>query len=326
MGLGGFLLSGGFGWNSRQWGLGCENILAIDIVTADGAFVHADINQHPDLYWAAAGSGPGFFGVITCFYLRLHSMPRSIMTSRYILPYDCLDELLLSLEEVQGLFPLFLEVSLFVGHGMDGFEEKTIALCADTFAEGRAEAIGSLNILHNLLCMRKALKETSFNENTMTDLLQRYSDILDSKGRRYECDNHWFDASMKRLLPGIHSLTDDMPPPPSHMYMLWWLPEKHLKLHHRPLPIQANLWLTYYAISSNPALDQHHSEVVTQRMSALEELSVGIQLGDENLAHRPAKFMLLDNYRRLESVRDTYDVDRTFHSYMRIPDEFSANL
>jgi len=52
--------AGGYGWNSRVYGLACENVLGLDVVTADGEQVHCDENQHADLYWAARGSGPGF--------------------------------------------------------------------------------------------------------------------------------------------------------------------------------------------------------------------------------------------------------------------------
>ena len=63
VGLGGFLLQGGQGWNSRKYGWACENVVAIDVVTADGELVHADETENADLLWAARGAGPGFFGV-----------------------------------------------------------------------------------------------------------------------------------------------------------------------------------------------------------------------------------------------------------------------
>ena len=47
VGLGGFLLQGGQGWNSRRWGWGCENVLGVDVVTADGELVHATRRRTP---------------------------------------------------------------------------------------------------------------------------------------------------------------------------------------------------------------------------------------------------------------------------------------
>ena len=68
--MGGFLLQGGQGWNSRRYGWACENVVAIDVVTADGELVRAAEDEHEDLLWAARGAGPGYFGVITRFHLR----------------------------------------------------------------------------------------------------------------------------------------------------------------------------------------------------------------------------------------------------------------
>ena len=50
-------------------------MLGLDVVTADGEQIYCDPENHPDLYWAARGSGPGFFGVVTSFKLRIHPRP-----------------------------------------------------------------------------------------------------------------------------------------------------------------------------------------------------------------------------------------------------------
>src|SRR5689334_21154144 len=72
VGIGGFLLQGGQGWNSRYYGWGCESVVGIDVVTADGRPVHADEHENSDLLWAARGAGPGFFGVVTRFHLQTY--------------------------------------------------------------------------------------------------------------------------------------------------------------------------------------------------------------------------------------------------------------
>ena len=69
--VGGYLLQGGYGWNGRVHGPACMSVEAIDVVTADGTLVHADAEQNAELLWAARGAGPGFFGVVTRFHLRL---------------------------------------------------------------------------------------------------------------------------------------------------------------------------------------------------------------------------------------------------------------
>jgi len=75
VGMGGFMMCGGHGWNSRQFGLGCENLLALDLVTAEGKLIHASETENSDYLWAARGSGPGFFGAATRYYVKLHERP-----------------------------------------------------------------------------------------------------------------------------------------------------------------------------------------------------------------------------------------------------------
>ena len=74
VGIGGFLLQGGQGWNARGWGWAAEYVEAVDVVTATGELVRASATENADLYWAARGAGPGFFGVVTRFHLR--TLPR----------------------------------------------------------------------------------------------------------------------------------------------------------------------------------------------------------------------------------------------------------
>jgi hypothetical protein len=71
VGIGGITLGGGVGYLSRLHGLTIDNVLAAEIVTADGQILLVDERNHPDLFWALRGGG-GNFGVVTRFKYRLH--------------------------------------------------------------------------------------------------------------------------------------------------------------------------------------------------------------------------------------------------------------
>jgi FAD/FMN-containing dehydrogenase len=72
----GAVLGGGYGALSRQYGLGCDHLLAAQVVLADGRTVQVDQQREPDLFWALRGAGGGSFGVVTELVLRTRPAPR----------------------------------------------------------------------------------------------------------------------------------------------------------------------------------------------------------------------------------------------------------
>jgi FAD/FMN-containing dehydrogenase len=77
-GVAGLTLSGGIGWLRAQHGLAIDNLVAADVVTADGSLIHTSANENPELLWALQGGG-GNFGVVVQFEFKLHAIGPEVM-------------------------------------------------------------------------------------------------------------------------------------------------------------------------------------------------------------------------------------------------------
>ncbi|HEX6919112.1 MAG TPA: FAD-binding oxidoreductase [Actinomycetes bacterium] len=86
-GVGGLTLGGGMGWLTRKHGLAVDNLLSVEIVTADGEIRTASTTENPDLFWAVRGGG-GNFGVVTSFEFALHPVGPMVSLGMFFWPLD----------------------------------------------------------------------------------------------------------------------------------------------------------------------------------------------------------------------------------------------
>jgi FAD/FMN-containing dehydrogenase len=102
-GVGGFTLGGGAGWLMRKHGLACDNLRGANVVLADGRFVRASPQEHPDLYWGLRG-GAGGFGVVTSFDFQLHPL-REVLAGLIIHPAEHAKEALRAFRDFAAAAP-----------------------------------------------------------------------------------------------------------------------------------------------------------------------------------------------------------------------------
>lgn len=86
-GIAGLTLGGGFGWLTRKYGMTIDNLVAAEIVTAEGDKIRASENENTDLFWAIRGGG-GNFGVVTQFEFKLQPVGPEIMAGLIVFPID----------------------------------------------------------------------------------------------------------------------------------------------------------------------------------------------------------------------------------------------
>ncbi|MEZ5077692.1 MAG: FAD-binding oxidoreductase [Solirubrobacterales bacterium] len=103
-GVAGLTLGGGSGWLERKHGLACDNLVAAELVTADGRLVRAAAEENPDLFWALRGGG-GNFGVVTAFEFRLHPVGPEVYAGLIFHPVERAPELIARWRDVMADAP-----------------------------------------------------------------------------------------------------------------------------------------------------------------------------------------------------------------------------
>jgi len=129
-GVGGLTLGGGFGRLARRFGLSIDNLLSVDIVTADGELRHASADENPDLFWAVRGGG-GNFGVVTAFEFQMHPMDRQVISGSYGFPFEQARQVFEFAGEFAAEAPDVLQVVPFIGAfpGTDPVCNLSIVYC-----------------------------------------------------------------------------------------------------------------------------------------------------------------------------------------------------
>jgi FAD/FMN-containing dehydrogenase len=125
-GIAGLTLGGGLGWLMAKFGLAADNLLAVELVTAEGEVLDVDATTHPDLFWALRGGG-GNFGVATSFTYRLHPL-ETIVGGLIAHPIEAAPELLRFYRDAVGSASDDLTVFAGLVHAPDGSGAKLAAL------------------------------------------------------------------------------------------------------------------------------------------------------------------------------------------------------
>jgi FAD/FMN-containing dehydrogenase len=113
-GIAGLTLGGGIGWLRRRYGLSSDNLVSVDVVTADGRFLTASETENADLFWGIRGGG-GNFGVVTSFEYRLHPVGPEVMFCFVLYPGERAKEALSFCQEYMAKAPDEVSPLAFLG-------------------------------------------------------------------------------------------------------------------------------------------------------------------------------------------------------------------
>jgi FAD/FMN-containing dehydrogenase len=317
--LGGYLLQGGFPWAGREYGPSCMSVTGIDAVTMHGEFVHADENENADLLWAARGAGPGFFAVVTRFYLKLYPRHPVTMTTSFVFPRDCAPDVLRFMHATGTKTPTELTVAIARLDLAGG--EPCVMLSATAFTDSEDEAREQLAIFDNLPFRDRALAVRKHRLASHTTLTKESQSVIDDN-LRWIADNIFTHADFDAMWPTLERMLDTWPPAPSHFVAASWSGSPNEP--QRPpmaFSIEDELYYAMYTAWEDAADDEKYIDWTTNHMKSWEPQTTGTMLADENLLHRPSRFVKDGHLARLDELRATWDPDGRFVAWLRRPDE-----
>lgn len=317
VGLGGYLLQGGFGFNSRALGPACESVIAIDYVDADGDLRHASETENSEMLWAARGSGPGFFGVVVRFHLRVHPAPGFMGNALAQYPVERLDDLVRWIDRVGPDVPPQVELQFVISRNPSfppplrkatGASPVRLELAATVMAESRSAASAALGFLSSRprgARRRLPLVPTPFGP-MFAGVMQHYPTA------RWETDNLWTHASADELLPHLLRVAATLPPPPAHMLWLNWAPPAQRA--DMAFSVEDRTYLSFYGGWLDDAQAAATTEWSRGNVAAMESLSTGVQLADD--PGRPSRGVSEAARSRLAALRAQHDPDGRFHPWI----------
>ncbi|GAA1001753.1 FAD-binding oxidoreductase [Subtercola frigoramans] len=322
VGIGGYLLQGGFGWSGRDYGPACMSVTAIDAVTADGELVHADETQNAELLWAARGAGPGFFAVVTKFYLTVFPRRPITMMSQYVFPISAAHDVFDFVHTVGRQTPT--ELLVLITRTPMTNDEPAVVLVSVAHTLTEPEALEQLSLFETCPARDQAIiaqLNVPIDHVTLTKTADggRFDD-----SRRWLADNIGTRAGFSDLWPTIEDLIASWPEGwKTHLMVFNWDHDGQPERPSMAFSIEGDFFYGLYAEWGDPEEDDKLTRWVTDHMRAVEPFATGTALSDENLLNRPSPFMSAENLRHLDDLRATWDPDGRFVSWLTPGDALS---
>jgi FAD/FMN-containing dehydrogenase len=326
VGLTGFTMGGGMGWNwAQRGGMATHSIVGAEIVTADGKLLKATPEENPDLYWAVRGAGPGFFGVLTRLYLQLYPYPKSIMASTYIFPISEVEKAMANLDAIRKnpVCDRVEPIAVLMHHPevpADAPPEKSkiVFFTAFAFEDTEERTRAALKPFEAMQEGAKLAIKMEYQPFDFEGLYARYFSLNDPPGRcaRYAVDNVLTDQGGKTLI----ALADHFKKAPakdSHILAAF-----NLRLESRLdscFSWAADCFIGCYSIWDEERDDPANYSWLMENLPIMDPFAAGHYVNEIEASGHPERYpqcFSALNWERLQQLRKQYDPAGVFHSYL----------
>lgn len=328
VGMGGFLLGGGLGWNHPyRSGVATLNIEAADLVLADGSRVSATADSNADLLWAVRGGGPGLFAAVTRFHLEAYPLPKAIRVSSYILPYEELGTMTSTLDRLSPESDPKLEILALLMHNpeapADAPPEKSKICFLTGFAFGYSdeESRAMLAPLAQSEVARRALVKEENQPFTLPAMFFKFFSTAQPGGYmgRYAAEGNFTDEPGKIL----HELADHFRRAPSPICHV--IASYGLNLKPRTDACFSGVGRHYvgcFSIWDEEKDDARGFRWLEEATAIVDPRATGHYPNECELRRHPERIRLCyteANWKRLRELRAKYDPQGVFHDYLGQP-------
>lgn len=320
VGIGGFLLQGGQGWNQRGWGWAAESVVAVDVVTADGELVRADAEHNSDLYWAARGAGPSFPGIVVRFHLQTTPKFGALAHTVHGYELDDFTEVMTWMYQAHHRIPDNVEI-VCVSVPVEvptGGERRLFLVTGVAFGDDQAHAAASLAEFNTSPVLDRAVFVQDAAPSSLA--VQREEQMRQNPEHwQYICDNAWIDGEntpegIAKMVEGIRPLFTTNPT--ERGFAIWMSNAPRRDLPDMAFSLHTDAYVAAYTVYEDPGEFARNRAWVTEVFAHAEPVTAGQYLGDSDMTHRQLKFMAPENWERLQQIIADRDPDGRFHRYL----------
>ncbi len=322
--LGGFLLGGGLGLNGNFWGeMSAFNILAAEVVTADGSIRIASPSENADLFWAARGGGPGLFCVVTKLYLKAYPLPGAIVGNTLTFAFRDLPDVIAALSQIAPRIDRDVEVLGYVGPAPDEFNvgckdsscRLAVSLDANAYTDSVATAQRKLRPLIEHPIAQRALTRDLGRTTTIENLY--FTEELGFSQRRWVADNvltnrpHEVAAVLQRRMPAC----------PAADAEAVFLYKGSPRFPDAACSITGDFYAAYYVIWDNPTEDDANLGFLRELYKEIIPLGLGSNINEMDQEGRPHEIKSCYSQRaweKLRALRARWDPTGVFHDFYGI--------